>query len=541
MSERILLSPEIIELSQSNNIFMTLKMIILTTNTNLNGTRFTEDFIDGICENQKDFQGIALVVNRAKLEGEQYDKLTHEFNGKTLGTDMIGSFVSFEKVENDDSSKSLVGEARVMKRFPKTCNAISELYEQGELRFSCEVLVRKYIQTDEDTKEVNYEHGLNSLIANCIVSTPAEVEAKPTLLVASLNEDLIDQVTNETEILSGGVDMALSLGEKRKLMNQYVSKLSKKMMAKMMADQVLESAELSDIGMDMVDSMCTLMGEDFNANSYVGFWVGEETVFDTYFVAQNYYNGQLFMFDYSLDEKDVFTASNPRKAKFEFVEVAEQVLASISKHTAEIHAELESKNVEISSLQDSKGEIEKQLEETKAELSNIQTSKTEIENELANAQNELATVKDQVVKKDEALQLSQSEANEKIISLGEVVEVLKTQLKAVEPVVEEYNKVQAELAEKAKKEKQQALVKYALNSKMITEVELSENEEIKVAISEINESKIKEIVADRIVKSNIELSNLESGKDNDTSDDVVIVVSDTRDLIEPSIAEKYGL
>jgi predicted nucleic acid-binding Zn-ribbon protein len=519
-------------------------MIILTTNTNLNGTRFTEDFIDGICNNQKDFQGIALVVNRAKLENEEYDNLTHELNSSTntLGTDMIGSFVAFEKADNEDGSKSLVGEARIMKRFPKTCNAIAELYESGELRFSCEVLVRKYENTEDNYREVSYHSGLNSLIANCIVSTPAEVEAKPTLLVASLNEDLMSQVgaTKNTELSSGGVNMALSLGEKRKLMNEFASKLAKKVMAKVRADQVLESAELADIDMGLVDGVIGLLGSDFSANSYMGLWVGEELVFDQYFVAQDYYNGNLYMFDYSINEEDTLSASNPRKAKFELVEVAEQVLASISKRASEIFAEKEAKEVEIASLQTEKEEVQKELETKSTELSTLQSEKEGVENQLKDKETELAEVQKQVQVKDEALTTTQTEANEKIIQLGEVVDGLKTKLKEVEPVIEEYNRVQAELAEQAKAAQKQTLIKYALSSKLIEEKELSENEEIKLAIAELDEVKIKSIVADRIVKANVELSN-NANEDRTKDEDVIVTASESKDLIQPSIKEKYGL
>lgn len=509
MSDRLLLSPEILELSQASKVFMTLKMVILTTNTNLNGTRFTEDFIDGICTNQKDFQGIALVVNRARLEKEQFDNLTHEFNGQTLETDMIGSFVGFEKAENADGSKSLIGEARIMKRFPKTCNAISELYSTNELSFSCEVLVRRYDNVEDNYREVNYHDGLNSLMANCIVSQPAEVDAKPTLLVASVEEDLIGIVDEDvTNISNGGANMALTL-EKRKNVSELASKVN------------------------FIEAMDGLMGEDVNLNSNCCFWVGEDSVFEEYLVAQESQNGSLYMFDYSVNE-DVLEVSNPRKAKFELVEDAEQVLASISKKTSEIKAELDSKDVEIASLQTAKEEVELQLEAKTTELSTLQTEKQEVEQELSN-------VKEQVQLKDEALSTTELQANEKIIQLGEVVEGLKDKLKTIEPIVEEYNKVQEELAEKAKADKQQELIKYALSSKMISENEISENEEIKLAIAELDEVKIKSIVADRIVKNNIELNNIKTEEELILSEDVVISASNTKDLIEPSLEEKYGL
>lgn len=545
MSERLLLNPEIIELSSANSIFMTLKMIICTSNVNLNGTKFTEDFIDGICNNEQDFQGIALVVNRSKLENEQYTNLSHEFNGETLGTDMIGSFVGFEKAENSDGSYSLVGEARIMKRFPKTCNAIAELYDKNELRFSCEALVREYSNASDGYREVDYKSGQNSLIANCIVSTPAEVQAKPTLLVASLDEDLMNQVG---DLESGGVNgVDISNAEKRELMNAFVTKLGNTMMAKAMVQDILENSEtdLAPIPDEVVSAMMNLV-DDFSENSYVSFWVSEEMVYDNYFITYDYYSGDYFKFDYSISDDDNFTASNPREVELQFIESAEKVLSSISKELKNVFAELQVKKSELSSLQSSKEDLEKQLEEKNAELSNLNaelsTMKTEfstMKTEKEQVENELSTAKEEVELKDKAISTTELEANEKIIQLGEVVESLKEQLKAVEPVIEEYNKVQQELAEKAKAEKQQELIKYAINSKMIDEKEISEVEEIKIAIAELDEVKIKSIVADRIVKQNVEMSKAKS--EIKPSDDVVISVSDTKDYIEPSLEEKYGL
>lgn len=515
MTERLLLSPEIIDLSETNNIYMTLKMVICTTNTNLNGTKFTEDFIDGVVANQEKFIGTALVVNREKLENEQYDDLTHEFKDGTLGTDMIGSFVSFEKSDNVDGSKSLVGEARVLKRFPKTCAAISELYQSNSLLFSCEVLVKKYDNVEDNYREVNYHGGLNNLIGNTVVTNPAEVDAKPMLLVASLDEDIQNQIDTKLD-LNGGAKMALSLAEKRKMMNEFGSKLARKMMAKVRAEQILDVAELASIEDGIVESMIGLMGEEFSANSYCGFWTGESLVFDDYFVLSDYYNDKMFMFDYSINEEEVFSVSNPRKCKFEIVEVAELALSELNK-----------KVIELFNVNES---LKKDLETKETELSSLQTSKLEVETELS-------TIKDQIAIKDEALETSQTQANEKIIQLGEVVEGLKDKLKQVEPIVEQYNQVQSELAEKAKVEKQKELTQYALNSKMIEEKELVDNEEIKLAIAELNEVKIKEIVADRIVKNNIELSQIQKQE----NDDIVVNVSETKDLITPSVADKYGL
>lgn len=194
--KKIAINPVIVELNDtSSDTYMQLDMCILTNAANLNKAQFTDDFIDGVVENKEKYIGIPLVGSRDKLEKGKHKSLTHEYNAKTkqLNTDIIGSFTDFWKEESDGVSK-LMGSARVLKRYPNVCEAIKALYDNEELRFSCEVLVHFYGEKIEDgVRTIPYTNGVNvnSLFANCIVTNPAEVRSQATLLIAeAMDKDL---------------------------------------------------------------------------------------------------------------------------------------------------------------------------------------------------------------------------------------------------------------------------------------------------------------------------------------------------------------
>jgi hypothetical protein len=192
LEEKISLKSKILELNnESSDIYMTLNVCILSNQTNLNNVRFTDDFIKGVVINKSEYIGIPLVVNRKNLENGLYHKLSHEYDRRTgeLRTDIIGSFVDFWEKESDDGALLLIGSARVPKRFPNVCKALIELYENGELETSCEVLVSEYENIEDGVRIISYRGG--KLFGDCIVDSPAEVRAKAELLIAeAIDKDL---------------------------------------------------------------------------------------------------------------------------------------------------------------------------------------------------------------------------------------------------------------------------------------------------------------------------------------------------------------
>ena len=63
MTDKIKLTPKILELQESNDIYMTMKMIILSNQVNYNNAQFTDDFIQGVINDKDKYVGIPLEVN----------------------------------------------------------------------------------------------------------------------------------------------------------------------------------------------------------------------------------------------------------------------------------------------------------------------------------------------------------------------------------------------------------------------------------------------------------------------------------------------
>lgn len=194
---------KIVELHEkSDPKYMVMHVHVLNDQMNHNKAVFTEDFIDGVVANKQEYLGLPFLVDREALESGE--KLTHKLRGGALHTDQIGSFVDFWK-EDVDGVNTLVGEIRILKRFPTVCETIIDLFENGELLTSCEVMVAEFKETSDDgVRTIHYNEGNNSFIGSAIVTNPAMPEAKATLLVAEAYEK--DVTAEDKVITSGTVD-----------------------------------------------------------------------------------------------------------------------------------------------------------------------------------------------------------------------------------------------------------------------------------------------------------------------------------------------
>ncbi len=162
------------------------------------------------------------------------------------------------------------------------------------------------------------------------------------------------------------------------------------------------------------------------------------------------------------------------------------------------------------------------------------------DNEKDNAENTdvVEAEKNNEISEVEKLREEIAAKNEALLKANEEIQALKSDNEMLVSFKERCDREDAEKAETELSAKKEVLKQYALNSKQISEKEL-ETEEFMTIISELNESKLKEIVADRFVASltktdnaKIEVSeiketpkaNLESNEDV-TLDAVSIVKS----------------
>ena len=569
MSEqRIQLSPTILELQNSNDIYMTLKLILLTSNVNLNGARFTEDFINGIVENQEKYIGIPLVVNRTKLENEAYDSLSHEFDGVNLKTDVIGAFVSFEKQENEDGSLSLLGESRIYKRFPKTCEAIIELYQEDKLRFSCEVLVQEYGDIKDGIREIPYADGKNNLFGQAIVTNPAEPNSRPTILIAALEEDLLlNMGTDEKIEIDNSKDSASDTpwGEvdKTELRNKILKASNYKSLVKecyLICENGWEDAPsehlkyphheiknnklvISKTG--IVAARQRLAQYDPNNSSAINH------------LKEHYDTCGMSWDDFSMmsskggrNMSEVFNKGHDIKyhgvienCQLSFEEIAKQIYNALNYDTEGnfvanyFIVETFPDHVIIQDWeQDDWYSVAYSVTESSVFIAPkeewIQGKYEFVPNGQIGVTDPKELAKENEILKQKIEQLNNeiAQLNDKddaIIKLNNQIEELKNELASLQPIKEEYERIQEEKRQAELLQKQESLKIYALNSKVIDESEFETNEELKNAILELNEQYIKSLIADRIV---FKVKELELN--NKKSDDVVITVSsDGKDLI----------
>lgn len=188
IEKRILVSSYGIAGVQANDIYMAIRVKMLSDRRNLNQMRVTAAFIHQIVADRAMYIGTPLVVDRYRLENGQYTRLTHLQDADTgeFSTEQIGSFVDFEAEQEADGELALIGTARIEKRFERACAAIRELYERDQLCVSYEIIVDTYLQTPNEIV-IDAAEG-NSLIGMCIVSLPAYEDARALALVASTGD-----------------------------------------------------------------------------------------------------------------------------------------------------------------------------------------------------------------------------------------------------------------------------------------------------------------------------------------------------------------
>lgn len=196
----ILGDSKIISLSEaSDKRALILEMIVTNTEPNLNGDLTTYDFI---VANYETLIDMPIQVDRFRLENGLYSSLTHRAEKDGLKTDSVGViYEAYYLTDEDSGITTLYAKAKIWKRYKATCDAIKELHENGELKFSWEIVA----------EEVDDSDGINVItsgywIGHCIVSNPSYPIAESTMLVAELTKlNLKEEVNNLNEILIAGM------------------------------------------------------------------------------------------------------------------------------------------------------------------------------------------------------------------------------------------------------------------------------------------------------------------------------------------------
>lgn len=466
--------------SQSNDVYMELTMCILTDQPNLNNLKFNENYIKGIVANKEKFIGIPLVVNKTKLENGFYSNLNHEFDKSSnlLKTDTIGTFVDFREETDNEGTLMLMGDARIYKRYPNVCESIVELYNSGDLEFSCEAMVYGYESVDEVTglRSVDYEHEgkVNSLFGSCIVSDPAEVRSKPTLLVAeALKKDLGDKSmpTNE-DVFNNNIQI------------NYHGKLE------------LSSLKFSDVS-NQIYNILNPINPRNNYRSY------------------NYYIQDIYTDFVIVEDEDDYRVLY----KIKYTIDNDIVILDDKENWVEGYKGFIPNGVDIDKLMLEKEESSQAIQTATIDLKNMH------DKEKSNMEEKIKELSEHVT----ALESKVTELNDLVVSKQEEISELQQTKNELDSKIQELEpyKTKVETAEKELK-MNELKAKY---NKILSEETMS-SEEVQSAINELNSTKLNEIAVAELVKKN---SNSENEQ---PSGDVIVTASTQQDLIPQSAKER---
>lgn len=468
--------------STSNDVYMELSMCILTDQPNLNNLKFNESYIKGVVANKDRFIGIPLVVNRTKLENGFFASLNHELDKHTsvLKTDTIGTFVDFREETDAEGALKLMGDVRILKRYPTVCESIITLYESGDLEFSCEAMVYGYESIDDDTgiRNVDYEFEgkVNSLFGSCIVSEPAEVKSKPTLLVAqALEKDLGEEIKMTKTDIGFNKDIEIS----------YHGKLE------------LSSLKFSDVS-NQIYNILNPINPRSNYRSY------------------NYYIQEMYIDHVIVEDEDDYKVLFKINYKIE----NDIVILDDKENWIEGYKGFIPKGVNVEELIEAREKEESEAATITTELNARHKEETEkMEEEVKELNSKIEELDKQVKELNSALVGKQEE----IQSLEESKKELNSKIEELEPY-----KSKVETAEK-ERQINELQSKY---QKVLTE-ESMQSEEVVQAINELNSSKLDAIVVAQILSK----SSKDEAEDQ-KEETVIVTASKQQDLIPQSAKER---
>lgn len=422
---------KVLELSDSNDIYMTLSLLLVTSNPNLNKCIFTPDFIHEIVEN-KDFYigGVSLVAERNKLEAGKKN-LGHGLNKNgELISDVIGSFSDFSENQAEDNSWELLGTAKVFKRYPKVCESLVNLYNSGELSFSCEVLVSEYSKDDNGNKIVDKGNG--QFIGQCVVGNPAEVKSKAFMMVSeALNIDLGSDNLNKNKTFE-------EMFQNTKI--------------------VIETSELD---------LTQIQRKVYSQFTELDDWYKYDIIeFSTNYIILLDYEGDLYRIDYSISGDNLTLGE----------------MYNVSKTYTRIDNIIvnEEEKVKMDELQKELEQTQSLVESLKAEIASKDATIAEKENLIVERDTMIATKETEIAEKSTQLETLSASVIEKTNLLAEL-----------EPIKVEHETMLAQKAEEKLVSDRNALKdKYSklLSAEVLTKVEIAE------AIEKLDESVLKDAV-----------------------------------------------
>ncbi len=399
--ERILCTAKVIAMGEEvepvNDLYLSLKMIFLTSAENLNHIEFQTDFIEGVVEDQEKLITMPVVVDVANLVAGKYDKLTHKYKNGKFGTQQIGGFYKFETIQNGEVLE-LIAYARIWKRDDKVILALEELYGSDEgLSFSYECLIGKYVS--EGGKKKIPKDPSNNPIGSAVVSFPAVLASKALLLAETYKENFIDNQIQGGEKMERDKNLTQEqffANTKIHFISELdISQVQRKVFNKLKAKlkDTYWEYDSTDMGVDY------LIMKNYNTADLlrVDFTVGEDdiTITEMYAVDKTYTRKK------SKEDDEVATiAELEARVKDLEIQIASKdtIITDKDKFIAEKETALATKETELSTANEKIETLSASVLEKDKEIETLQAAKTELDTIKAEQEKVLQAEKKEALK-----------------------------------------------------------------------------------------------------------------------------------------------
>lgn len=468
---------KILSLNNTNDLYIEIEMIVLSSDVNLNKSRFNKEFIDSSSET---IVNQPLQVDKETLENGEYLNLTHKFTGEELLTDSVGTYTSYRTEEDEDGYDVLIGTARVWKRYPNTVDAIIDLYNRGMLKFSVEVLVEEQEKIDGIS-----EISKGQILGVAIVSYPAEPRAVATLLVAEAYiKDLENQERSESE-----------LANKKK-------------------------TEVNELSFNQIfEKIWNTLGYDY----YI------YTVSEGHVMVYSYDDGKDYALTYSVSNNEVSVDLESKKSAKNVwqIEGVDEVIINEENKAVK---ELKEKDTTISEINEKIKNLETEISELKTEKNTLISEKDALIAEKDTIISEKEDLSNKIKELETAETLSDQPKDdtkkqaEAIIKLNNKVQELEGTIKDLSEAKKELDRIKDERVQKELAEKRESLKETAIKSKCFSEEELEKDEELLKIFEDCDEDKLMIKIAQKVIESI-----------NEIKDEVVVETAETENILPEKI------
>lgn len=444
-----------IEISQSEDeSYLNLKFIISDFSVNGNGVKINRDKFE---EWMNTLILKPLVGKIAQNKDNEDDftghqaKRTYEYEGNQLveklkfGTEAFGVFEKVS-IEEIDGIEYIVAWARVWKRFEKCCEILQRKVENNEdIHTSWEISIESSHNETIEGKKVRVIDD-GIFLGHALLGKYVIPAFKCSKLLEVAEED-----------------------EEYDIYNAFIYDINNIQLSSQSDDVSVEDIEENKGGEKMEGK-----GKVENSALTTGDLCSRirKAIYSTEGNGRYYYNVLVYPFDFVAYAKiEGGDAKEEDWAKFNFTINSDDTISITS-----------SEDVQMVFIP--KSNQEEAIAELEEKVKNAETSLSEKETEL-------------------------SEKLGEIIKLGETIKGLETTVSELQPYKEKVEEAEAKAKEEEAKKKKEELCESLTKDGFFTQEEVSSNEEIQTAISEMDENKIKLILAERIIEKNTEKASKE--------------------------------